>query len=125
MARKQVATRLEEDTVKALDEYVESQETPDRNNADAFRRFVREGLANRDYEVAVADGGVRQFDDRLDKIEQQQHRNTIQQNAAVIVGVLYIAATIQFSLGSTVWVGLGVAVFVALVGSLFLFEVKG
>lgn len=106
MARKQVATRLDEDTVKALDDYVESSDSPDRNNADAFRRFVREGLANRDYPVPVADGGMME-----QRVAQLESANSLQNvhNGVIVMTAAYILLTVTMGLSGLRWLlaGLG------------------
>jgi hypothetical protein len=105
MPRKQVATRLDEQTVEAFEDYVENEQTPDRNNADAFRRFVREGLAKRDYSVPVADGGTA---NEIDTLKQKQKWDARTHDALLLGGIAYIILTLTQGYNGIGWLAVGV-----------------
>lgn len=52
MGRERVQTRADEDTLEAIAEYQQSDETPDLSQAEAVRRLLRSGLAVKGYPVA-------------------------------------------------------------------------
>ena len=73
MARERVQTRCDPATVDSIEDHADDL---DESRSEAVRQLIRAGLAERGYNIAVADGvGTGQLDElagQLGKVEQQQ-----------------------------------------------------
>lgn len=109
MPRERVQTRADADTVAALEAYAEE---TDISRSEAVRRLLRTGLAEHGHGVAAADGSG-QLANRLDQLEAEQQRANELHTAALLTGVLYIAATLTLGLSGPLWLLAGVGTLAA------------
>jgi len=109
MPRKRVQTRADADTVESLEAYADE---TDISESEAVRRLIRTGLAEHGHPVAATDGAG-QLTDRLDRLENEQQRANELHTAALLTGVLYIAATLTLGLSGPLWLLTGIGTLAA------------
>lgn len=107
MAKDRLQTRADNDTVTALEKYVEDDSTIHDTKSGAVRHFIRAGLAGKGYPVAAPDGGMTG--------QQTANLETYKkiQNGAILTAGAYVVAAVTMNLTGPLWLVVGLALFAA------------
>jgi predicted transcriptional regulator len=113
MGKKKIQARLDPETKEQLDKYATD---VDISKSEAVRRAVRQKLADEDYPVPTADGGISQSEyEDLKQAEEATQRLTV---GSIVAGLIFIGTVTVANVPSWAVILLGSLLIAALLGSL-------